>query len=54
LQFLVLAGELAQPILKLLDSHFQVRIVGLLGEGRRSKRQHRGQGRGAGNSMKSG
>ena len=52
LQLLVLAGELPQLILKLLDSHFQVGIVGLLGKGVRAQGQHRGQGRGAGNSVR--
>jgi len=30
LQFLVLAGELAQPILELLDSQLRIGIIGLL------------------------
>jgi len=29
LQLLVLAGELPQPVLQLLDAHFRIRIVGL-------------------------
>jgi hypothetical protein len=39
LQFLVLAGELPQMILKLLDSHFRVDVTGLR-EGPRTQRQH--------------
>jgi hypothetical protein len=53
LQLLVLAGDLPQLILKLLNSHFRVDIVGLR-KCLRAKRQHRGENRGAGNSMKSG
>jgi hypothetical protein len=51
LQLLILAGELPQLILKLLNSHF--RIIGLR-RYLRGQRQHRGDGRGARNSMKSG
>ena len=36
LQLLVLAGELAQLVLELLDSHFRVGIIGLLRERRLS------------------
>ncbi len=56
LQFLVLAGELPQPVLELLDSHFQIGIIGLLrAEGLANEQhQHRGNRHGAGNSMKSG
>ena len=53
LQFLVLAGELPQLILELLDAHFRVGIVGLRQHLRR-QRQHRGDRHGAGSSMKSG
>ncbi|HKB82643.1 MAG TPA: hypothetical protein VKD04_05485, partial [Burkholderiales bacterium] len=53
LQFLILAGELPQLILKLLNPHFRIGILGL-GERLRTKREHRGHGRGACNSMKSG
>ncbi len=53
LQLFILAGELPQLILKLLNPHFRVGIVGLR-ESLRTKRQHRGHRRGAHNSMKSG
>ena len=57
LQFLVLAGELPQLILKLLNPDFRIDIVGL-GESRRTQdrrtqHQHRGDSRGARNLMKS-
>ncbi len=51
LQLLVLAGELPQLILKLLNSHF--RVIGLR-RYLRGQRQHRGDCRGVRNSMKSG
>ena len=53
LQLFILAGELPQLILKLLNPHFRVGIVGLR-ESLRTKRQHRGHCRGTRNSMKSG
>jgi hypothetical protein len=53
LQLLILASELPQLILELLNPHFRVDILGLR-EGMRTKRQHRGDGRSARNSMKSG
>jgi hypothetical protein len=47
LQFLVLAGELPQLALELLDPHLRIAIVGLRQRARRqrlrSQRQHRGQ-----------
>ena len=57
LQFLVLAGELPQLILKLLNPDFRINVVGL-GErrqtqDRRTQHQHRGDSRGARNLMKS-
>jgi hypothetical protein len=63
LQFLVLAGELAQLILELLNAHFRIGVVGLRQDLRsqdlrsqdvRRHRQHRGDRRGAGRSVKSG
>ena len=52
LQLLVLAGELPQLILKLLDPHFRIGIVGLRAKPATAsdQRQHRGERRGAGNS----
>ena len=52
-QLLVLAGELPQPILELLNAHLRIDIVGLRERLRRCQRQHRGHCRGAGNLMKS-
>ena len=53
LQLLILAGELPQLVLKLLNPHFRVDIRRLC-EGMRPERQHRGHGRGTCNSWKSG
>jgi hypothetical protein len=53
LQLLILAGELPQLILKLLDPHFRVGILGLR-ERLRAKRQHRSHCSGTCNSVKSG
>ncbi len=53
LQLLILAGELPQLILELLNPHFGVDILGLC-ESMRTKRQHRGHGRATCNSMKPG
>ena len=53
LQLLVLAGELPQLVLELLDAHFRVGSSDCA-ERLRRQRQHRGDRRGAGNSMKSG
>jgi hypothetical protein len=59
LQFLVLPGELAQLIFKLLNPHLRVDLIGLrlvLRQGRclHAKTKHRGQRRGARNILKSG
>jgi hypothetical protein len=63
LQFLVLAGQLPELILELLNAHLRILVVGLrqdlLRQGLlrprlRTKRQHRRQRRDAGNSRKSG
>jgi hypothetical protein len=53
LQFFILAGELPQLILKLLNSRFRIDIIGLR-ERLRTQREHRRQCRGACNLMKSG
>jgi len=53
LQLLVLASELTQLILELLNAHFRIDILGLR-RGLRCQRQHRNDGSGAGNSMKPG
>jgi hypothetical protein len=53
LQFLVLARQLPQLIFQPLDPHFSVGIVGLC-ESLRRQRQHRGDGRSAGEPEKSG
>ena len=51
LQFLVLAGELAQPVLEPLDPHLRIGIIGLCANARASdSSEHRGNRRGAGNS----
>ena len=58
LQLFVLTGELPQLVLKLLNPHLRIAIVGLCECRRRRrplrKRQHRRHRRDAGNSMKSG
>jgi hypothetical protein len=56
LQLLVLAGELPQLVLELLNAHFRIRILrkGPGGQGLRRQHQHRGDRRGAGSFMKSG
>jgi hypothetical protein len=59
LQFLVLPGELAQLIFKLLNPHLRVDLIGLrlvLRQGRcqHAKTKHCGQRRGARNILKSG
>ena len=56
LQFLILAGELPQLILELLNAHLRIVVIGLRQREclANDKRQHRGHRRGAGNSMKSG
>ena len=62
LQFLVLAGELPQLILELLNAHRRIFVIGLRQDccaetcctNLRTKRQHRRHCRDAGNSMKSG
>jgi len=53
LQFLILSGELPQLILKLLNSHFRVDVIGLR-QRLRGQRQHGGDGRRARKLMKSG
>jgi hypothetical protein len=42
LQLLILAGELPQLVLKLLDPDFRIDVVSLLRERRRDGREHRG------------
>ena len=58
LQLLVLAGELPQLVLKLLNSHFRIAIIGLRQcrrkESLRPQRQYRGECGGAGNLITSG
>ena len=63
LQLLILTGQLPQLILKLLNAHRRIFVVGLredllckspLWQCLRAKRQHRRHCRDAGNSMKSG
>jgi len=49
LQLLILAGELPQLILELLNPHFRINILGLR-ESVRTQRQHRGHGHGMCNS----
>ena len=42
LQLLILAGELSQLVLKLLDPDFRIDVVRLLSKRRRGGREHRG------------
>jgi hypothetical protein len=54
LQLLVLAGELPQLVLKLLDPHFRIAAIIRLRKRLRTKRKHRGECHDTRNSMEFG